>query len=158
MIRFLALCTCVLALTGCDLLDGLLGTGGTSGNDGDGTIEVDLDDPILSRDLSGDSNEPFATITLYQNAFLESRLVLNAIKNIDAMDFDLALPECLKLSGGSNTGSYQWKALFVEPGIYEKIVEWERFKPDCPPNGTLFYTISSGSVGESGSIPFDWLE
>lgn len=159
MYRFVILCACVLALSGCDLIDGLLGTGGnTNNNNGGDGVEVDLADPIFSRSFSGDSNEAFAIITLYQDAFLQSRLVLEAIKNIDSMDFDLALPECLKLAGGSNTGSYQWKALFVEPGIYEKIVDWERFKPDCPPNGTLFYTISSGPVGESGSIPFDWLE
>lgn len=155
MVRALCLCVGLLLLTGCDLFSGLFGPQEPP------VVQPGPEPapaPVFVRHFQGEANVDFASIALYRNSFLQSRLVLEVVRLLDSMNFDLALPECLKLTEGSNTGSYQWRGLLVQPGTYEKVVDWEQYKPDCPPNGTLFFTVSSGPTGESGSIPFDWLE
>jgi len=155
MIRALTLCLCVLALGGCDLISEWFAPPPPP----EVTPEPEPQDKLVfTRTFSGSANAPFAVIRLYHEGFLESRLVLEAVKFLDAFDLDLALPECLKVAGGSNTGSYQWKDILTQPGIYQRVVQWEQYKDECPPNGTLFFTISSGPNGDSGSIPFDWPE
>lgn len=155
MIRFVLLFALLLPLSGCDFLSGLFGPAQPPIGPPDPTP---ADPPVFVRTLRGDGNENFAVFSLYRNEFTQSRLVLEALRQLDAIDLDLALPDCLKLTQGSNTGSYQWKQILVPAGTYEKVVDWERFASNCPPNGTLFFTVSSGPFGESGSIPFEWLE
>lgn len=155
MFKLMLACACVVSLSGCDFLSDWFAPPEAPVVEPTPPLP---DQPVFSRQLRGDANESFAVIALYRNSFTQSRLVLEAKRQLDAMDLDLMLPECLKLTQGSNTGSYQWKKILVPAGVYEKVVDWERFKPDCPPNGTLFYTVSSGRNGESGSIPFEWIE
>jgi hypothetical protein len=155
MRRVIVLCVCVLALSGCDIFTDLFVPPEPPEETPD---PVPIDKEVFSRTLTGSSNEPFAIIWLYRENFLEARMVLEAVKFLDAFDLDLMPPECLKVANGSNTGSFQWKDILMQPGIYERTIQWEQFTSDCPVNGTLFFTISAGPNGDSGSIPYDWPE
>lgn len=153
MVRIFLVCVCSLSLTSCDWFTGPAEPPKPPVDDpGPGSSQ----EPVFVRHFKGESNLDFAAISLYRNNFLQTRLVLEVIRMLDSVNLDLALPECLKLAGGSNTGSYQWRGTLVMPGTYERLVNWEQYKPDCPLNGALTYTISSGPIGESGSISFEW--
>ncbi len=154
MARVLLLCVCVLGLGGCGLLQGFFEQPERPPDEP--TVDEPGEELVFERHLRGSSNQDFAVISLYRKHFSQSRLVLEALQRLDTVELDLQLPECLKPAQGSTTGSSRWVEYLLEPGTYERFTQWEQWKTDCIPNGTLVYTISSGSNGDSASVPFPW--